>query len=131
MFWELLRRRLLSRLMQALRVERRLTHEESYQLLQLSGAIIDYGRMIQAHYECPVPVIVEISELATRFRETLQTMKDALLLIRDMGRAQPADLRGCWKLLLADTLPCGRDGVHSATRHSHSFDDGKDDLGAA
>ncbi len=125
-------RRLVGRLKRLLGMEQRLTVEEFQQLLQLSEALIDYGRMIQAHYECPVPeVIVEIPELATRFRETPQTIRDALLLLRDMGRAQPGDLRGCWKLQLADTLPCDRDGVHSATRHSHSVEDGKDDLGAA
>ena len=76
-------------------------------------------------------VIVEVPELALRFRETPRTIKDALLLPRGMSRAEPIHLGGCWKLQLAGTLPCGRDGVHSATRHSHSVDDDKDDLGAA
>ena len=76
-------------------------------------------------------VIVEVPELALRFRETPRTIKDALLLPRGMSRAEPIHLGGCWKLQLAGTLPCGRDGVHSATRHSHSVDDDKDVLGAA
>ena len=50
-------------------------------------------------------VILEITELANRFRETPQTIKDALRLLRDIGRAEPADLDGCWKLQLAGTLP--------------------------
>jgi hypothetical protein len=62
--------------------------------------------MIQAHHGYSVPdVILEITELANRFRETPQTIKDALRLLRDIGRAEPADLDGCWKLQLAGTLP--------------------------
>lgn len=64
--------------------------------------------MIQAYCgSCAPNVIVEIQELATRFRETPQTIKDALLLLTDMGRAEPADLGGCWKLQLASTLLSG------------------------
>ena len=85
----------------ALRKDRRLTADEFNQLLQLSEAIIEYGRMIQAYGRYSVPnVILEITELANRFRETPQTIKDALLLLRDIGCAQPADLDGCWKLQL-------------------------------
>jgi hypothetical protein len=43
-------RRVIGHLKRALRMEQRLTVEEFYQLLQLSEAIIDYGRMIQAYY---------------------------------------------------------------------------------
>ncbi len=112
---------MLGHLKRALRMEQRLTVEEFNQLLQLSEAIIDYGRMIKEHYQHSVPdVIVEIPELAHRFRETPQTIKDALRLLRDIGRAEPADLDGCWKLQLADTLPNVREGFHSATRHSHT-----------
>jgi|SRR5208282_2200828 len=114
-------RPLLGRLKRALRMEQRLTVEESNQLLQLSEAIIDYGRMIQAYNEFPAPnVLVEIPELAHRFRETPQTIQDALRLLRNIGRAEPADLSGCWILRLAGTLPGGREGAHSTTRHSHT-----------
>ena len=88
---------LLRRFKRALRLEQRLTVEEFNQLLKLSEAIIDYGRMIQAYKQFPVSnVIVEIPELAHRFRETPQTIQDALGLLRDGGRAEPADLSGCW-----------------------------------
>lgn len=119
-YWEHLRP-LLGRLQRALRMEQRLTVEEFNQLLQLSEAIVDYGRMIQAYNESSVPnVIVEIPELAYRFRETPQTIEDALRLLRDTGRAEPADPSGCWLVQLAGTLPGGHEGVHSTTRHSHT-----------
>jgi hypothetical protein len=80
-----------------------------------------YRKHLRRVHHCSVPeVIVEIPELAHRFRETPQTIKDALRLLRDIGRAEPADLDGCWKLQLAGTLPSGREGFHSATRHSHT-----------
>jgi len=76
-------------------------------------------------------VIVEIPEPARRFRETPQAIEDALLLLRDMGRAEPIHLHGCWKLQLAGTLISGREGPHSATRHVQSHGDDNRDLGAA
>src|SRR5260370_24308826 len=86
----------------ALRKDRQLTVEEFNQLLQLSEAIIDYGRMIKEHRRYSVPnVILEITELANRFRERPQTIKDALQLLRDIGCAEPADLDGCWRLQLS------------------------------
>jgi len=98
-------RRLLSSLRRALLIDRRLTHQEFHQLLQLSEAIIDHGRMIQAHRESFAPyVIVEVPELASRFRETQRSIKDALALLKEMDRAEPLHLRGCWKLLVVETL---------------------------
>ncbi len=98
-------RRLIGCLKQALRLERRLTLEESHQLLRLSGAILDYGRMLQEYRGYTAPyAIVEIRELTFRFRETPRTIQDAIALLGDMGRVEPAHLRGCWKLRLADDL---------------------------
>src|SRR6266404_7888573 len=105
--------RLDTHLKRALRMERRLTVEEFYQLLQLSETIGDYGRMIHCGYSAPF-VIVEIPELANRFRETPQTIKDALLLLRDIGCAESTSLNGCWRLQLAGTLLSGRKGSRSA-----------------
>jgi hypothetical protein len=48
---------MLGHLKRALRMEQRLTLEEFYQQLQLSEAIIDYGRMIQAYYHFSVPEV--------------------------------------------------------------------------
>ncbi len=131
-------RRVLDHLKRVLRIEQRLTVEEFYQLLQLSEAVIDYGRMIQSYYERSEPVmIVEVQELALRFRETPRTIENALLLLRDMGRAEPAEPDepdepdGYWKLQLAGTLFSGGEGFHVATSQSHSVDDDKGDLGAA
>jgi hypothetical protein len=59
-------RRLLNSVRRALLIDRRLTHQEFHQLLQLSEAIIDHGRMIQAHRESFAPsVSVEVPELAS------------------------------------------------------------------
>jgi hypothetical protein len=125
-------RQMMGHLKRALRMEHRLTVEEFYQLLQLSEAIIDYGRMIQTDCGYSVPyVIVEVPELAHRFRETPRTIKDALLLLSDMGRAESAHLYGCWKLQLASTLLSGREGSRSATHHPQSLDDHNRDAGAA
>ena len=98
-------RELIDALRRVLRVEeRRLNPEE---LRQLAEATIDYGRMI-AHEELsaltPPYVIVEIPELARRFRETNQTIRDALLLLNEMGRAEPAYRGGYWKVKLAGTF---------------------------
>jgi hypothetical protein len=89
-------------LKRALRMEqRRLSIEE---LLPLVEAILDYGLTIQAHENwssLPPPyTIVDISELALRFRRTPQDIKDALLLIRATGRAEPLGCRGHWKMKL-------------------------------
>src|ERR1035437_4162773 len=91
-------RDLVDALRRVLRLERRLSPEE---LRQLAEAIIDYGRMIAREELSALTlpyVIVEIPELARRFRETTQTIKDALLLLNETGRAEPADRGGHWKL---------------------------------
>jgi hypothetical protein len=62
-------RRVLGHFKRALRKDQRLTAEEFNQRLQLSEAIIDYGRMIQVYYGYSVPdVILEITASANRFR---------------------------------------------------------------
>jgi len=98
-------RRVLEHVWRALQIDKRLSHQEFHQLVQLSEAIMDHGRMIQAH-RGPFAsyVVVEVPELASRFREKQRTIKDALALLREVGRADPLELRGCWKLLLADSL---------------------------
>jgi hypothetical protein len=108
MYWEPLRW-VLGHLKQALWKEQGLTVEE---LTQLSEAIIDYGRMIHAyHPSSRSEVIVEVPELSHRFRETERTIEDALRLLRGIGRAEPTDLDGCWKLEVAGPLPSSREGT--------------------
>ncbi len=126
-------RRMLGQLKRALGIKQRLTIEEFYRLLQLAEAIVDYGRMFQTYHGHSAPyVIVEIEDLVTRFRETSQTMKDALLLLRDMGFAEPVDPPGCWKLRLAGALLKFREDAYPATRGTRAGDaDQGDDLGAA
>jgi hypothetical protein len=124
--------RLFVHLQRALRKDQRLTAEEFNQLLQLSEAIIEYGRMIQAYYRYSAPIVIlEITELANRFREKPQTIRDALVLLREIGRAEPADLDGCWKLRLAGTLLGSPKGFPPAPCHSHTLADNNGDLGAA
>ena len=123
--------RMFGHLQRALRKDERLTKEEFNQLLQLSEAIIEYGRMIQEFYRYSSPIVIlETTELANRFRETPQAIKDALLLLGKIGRAEPADLEGCWKLRLADNLRGDRKGFESVMR-DHSMADNNGDLGAA
>jgi len=100
MYWKHFGRVILQ-VKRALGKDHRLTADEFNQLLQLSEEIIDYGRMVRAYRGYSMPnVTLEITELANRFRETPQTIKDALLLLRDIGCAEPADLDGCWRLQL-------------------------------
>ena len=124
--------RVFGHVQRALRGDERFTKEEFNQLLQLSEAIIEYGRMIQAYYRYSAPIVIlEITELANRFRETPQTIKDALLLLRDIGRAEPSDLEGCWKLRLAGAVLSGREGFPPAPLPSHNLTDKNGDIEAA
>lgn len=106
--------RLVGLFKRALRMDRRLNIGE---FTLLADAISDYGRMIQAHEQWtgrpPQYVIVEVTELAYRFRETEQVIKDALLLLKTARRAEPVPRCGYWKLKVAGT-PSGREGVKAA-----------------
>jgi hypothetical protein len=90
--------------------EQRLTIEE---VLQLAEAIFDYGLTIQASEQwsgLPPPyVIITIPELAARFRKTPQGIDDTLLLLRAMGRSEPLDCHGHWKLKLTGALSGHKD----------------------
>ena len=98
-------RPLLGHLKRALRLERRLTVEQCYSLLDLSEAVVEHGRMLQSYYERPLEyAMVQIPELAHRLRETPETVTEALMLLKDMGRAEPYDRHGRWRLHLVDTL---------------------------
>jgi hypothetical protein len=102
-------RRLLNRLALATGIKRRVTVAEFHELLQLAEMIVDYGRMAQTHHGYSAPyVIVELPELALRFRERTKAITDALRLLREMGRVEPFHLRRCWKVQLADPLLGGR-----------------------
>jgi len=97
-------------LKRALRMEKGPTIEE---LLQLAEAIFDYGLTIQAHEKWsafpPPYIIIEVPELALQFTKTPQAIKDTLLLLRAMGRAEPLDRREHWKLKLADAPTSSKD----------------------
>jgi hypothetical protein len=76
--------------------------------------------MIQAHTGYGgADVVVEVAELAHRFRETPGTIKGALLLLQVMGLAQPIHLRGCWRLQLKRTRPGDTKGFPVASYIPH------------
>ena len=115
----------------SLRRERRTAAERS-QLQELSEAIVEYGRMIQAHLGYGMQdVVVEVPEMARRFRETPKTIKEALVLLEGTGRAQPIHLSDCWRLQLTSTGLRDSEGSPSATLTSRTLDDNGHDRGAA
>jgi hypothetical protein len=85
------------------------TAGDSRHLQELSESIVEYGRMIQSHLgyggygigDGTAAVVVEVPEMAHRFRETPKTIKRALVLLQVMGLAEPIHLRGCWRLQVA------------------------------
>jgi hypothetical protein len=85
-----------------------------------------FGFRNRAYAECPstatfsssrtsvtrlTVLTLEVSELANRFRETPRRIKSALLLLKDMRRAHPTRLSGCWELQLVEDK---RDDVPSS-----------------
>ncbi len=93
--------RLLGRIRRALRIERRLTLEESYEMLELTETIMEHGRMHQLFYKHRMEyLMVETEELAFRLRETPQTIEDSLQILWALGRADRFDRHGRWKLRL-------------------------------
>ena len=131
MYWEHLGRAIVH-VKRALRKDQRLTADEFSQLRQLSEAIIDYGRMVRAYRGYSVPnVTLEITELANRFRESPETIKDALLLLQDTGDAEPANLDGCWKLQLPGSTPQPPLGFSLGDAPVHSLDNDTAGLGTA
>ncbi len=99
--WRL--QQLLDYLKRRLRWEQR-TADNSHHLQELSESIVEYGLMIQAHLGFgATTVVVEVAEMAHRFRETPKTINNALALLEEAGWAQPIHLRGCWRLQLTRT----------------------------
>jgi hypothetical protein len=96
MYWWHIRR-LAGLLKRTLGMEQHSTMPKTAELLQLSEAIMAYGRMLQTHYSTP-EAFVEVAELARRFRETPQAIHDAVLILQEAGRAEPTETEGCWKL---------------------------------
>jgi hypothetical protein len=111
-----------------LRWERR-TAGDSRHLQELSESIVEYGRMIQAHTGYGgTDVVVEVAEMAHRFRETPKTIKKALAVLGEAGWAQPIHLRGCWRLQLTRT---GFGDAERFPSYLYPHLDDKNDRGAA
>ena len=69
--------------------------------------------------------------MARRFRETPKTIKEALVLLEETGRAQPIHLSDCWRLQLTSSRPRDSEDSSSATLTSQTLDDDNHDRGAA
>jgi hypothetical protein len=74
---------------------KKLTRREQRERLALLEAIVDYARMERAYHNHSKEVIVEVPELARRFRETPHVIKDALTRLSKDGRAKDVKY-GCW-----------------------------------
>ena len=96
MYWGYLRR-LASQFKRTFGKKQHSTTAKTAEVLQLSEAIMAYGRMLQAHYAAPT-AFVQVAELARRFRETPQAINAALLMLQEAGRVEPTETKGCWKL---------------------------------
>jgi hypothetical protein len=95
--------RMISSMKRILHLERRLTLQESYRVLDISEEIAHYVRMIQEYEHSVSFVVVEVPELASRFRETPRAIKDGLLILKHRGLADQV-APGYWRLKVAGTL---------------------------
>jgi hypothetical protein len=122
--WRL--QQVLDHLQRTLRWERG-TAGDSRHLQELSESIVEYGRMIQAHLgyagygigDGTPAVVVEVPEMAHRFREAPKTIKRALVLLQVRGLAEPIHLRGCWRLQLMRTQLGDANGLPVASYIPH------------
>jgi len=73
------------------------TRARNKQIQQLSGAIIDHGRML-SQFLSREPVGVEVRELAFRFREATHNIVTALVLLEKEGRVSRTRFAGYWTL---------------------------------
>jgi hypothetical protein len=97
--------RLLGRIRRALRIERRFTLEESYQLLELSEAVVDHARLQQSYYQRPMDhAMVDIEEWPSAYERRRRPSKTRSGYCGLTGRGEPYDRHGRWNLRLGDTL---------------------------
>jgi hypothetical protein len=71
--------------------------EPDQEIEQLAESILEHGRMTQNLYPSQ-KVVVDVKELAYRFREKPRTITKALLLLENQDRARHTDLHGLWQL---------------------------------
>jgi hypothetical protein len=112
-------RRLFSILKRGLRIDMRLSPDDDKRELYLANAILDHGRMLQSYLQSNFrqslgAVLVEVPELAFRFRETNEAVEKALLRLKNMGLADPYDQYGCWMLNLMCTIRKSNDDEGTA-----------------
>ncbi len=92
-------------LKRALHIERRLTVDEFYRLVQLSEDIVAYGRLASQHYVRDPAAVgrtvgVDVDDVAFRLRETTRDVAAALVLLEKKGQASRTWLDGHWILFL-------------------------------
>ena len=81
----------------AVRVGDSQRHCQNGEIEELAGSVLDYGRMIRDVCS-KLHIVVEVDDLAFRFRKTPRMITEALFLLEKQGRATQTELDGLWKL---------------------------------
>ena len=84
------------------------TRAREQELERLAHAVLQYGKMKHQFYQDEL-TIVDVTELAFRFREPIRAVVRALKLLETRGLAEPTGLPQLWKLYVAglDRQPHG------------------------
>ena len=85
------------------------TKAREQELEQLAYAVLEFGKMQYQLYRNEITV-VEVEELAFRFRETKHAITRTLELLEQHGLAERTDLPLLWKLHVADLDQQSRGG---------------------
>lgn len=85
------------------------TKAREQELEQLAYAVLEYGKMKYQLYRTKITV-VDVTELAFRFRETRRVISRTLMLLEKRGLAERTDLPRLWKLYVADLDQQARGG---------------------
>jgi len=79
---------------------------------ELMRAVLEFGRMRSQLYKTGVTV-VDATEIAFRFRETMRSVTGALTLLEQRSFVEPTELPRLWKLMaLAFNNPAGFPPIH-------------------
>src|SRR5260370_24409157 len=95
------------------------TKTREQELEQLAYAVLEFGKMQHQLYRNEITV-VEVDELAFRFRETKRAITKTLELLEQQGLAEPTDLPLLSKLPLADLDKQSRGGGFFPSTRRHA-----------